>query len=236
MNLINFDFSDCVKYICDTYRDCESYGCDYICRCSKIRNCKIISVNVNKISNSIIKSYYDNTVSAKRNNLINNILGNITKEVNLYTIDKILRINSVYNSEVWNIKISKGYYGEEIESISIIKSLSDKIDDQLDTAFSIVDLTKRIEYLLLLEYGYILPELKDCKYKIATINTDDIIFGSDYQYDKISKENLNYYNDVNYNLFRGIVIPKADKYRLIDGYHRCYATKLKKIEIIKAIK
>jgi len=39
---------------------------------------------------------------------------------------------------------------------------------------------------------------------------------------------------INYNNIRGIVIKRSDgKYRLIDGYNRCYATDKNKVSLLE---
>jgi hypothetical protein len=179
-------------------------------------------------------NYFDNSKASIRNSKINSVLGNITDDIDKYTIDRILRINGVYKTSNWEILVCGGYYGQEIDQVILDDSLALKIDKQLEEAFEIIDITKRIEYLLTLEYGYILPELKDCKYEADTIERDKLVFGSDGHYRKITSEDLSHYSDKNYDSYRGIVMSKGNEYRLIDGYHRCFASENKMIPVIKA--
>lgn len=224
------DFVDCDYYISN---DCDSYGCDSICRCSKIEDIHVVSVNVIGMVDYLYEIYFDNSKSSRRNRKIDNVLGDITDDINYYTIDRILRINKVYICDNWNIKICNGYYGEEIEDITLCDDISIKIENELDIAFNILDLSKRIEYLLELEYGYLLDELKDKKYELSIINKSDIIFGSKSQYKKVKDMDLTFYNNL-YKSYRGIVIEKDTKYKLVDGYHRCLSTS-GKIKVIKLI-
>lgn len=238
MKIRGFNFKYCTEYDYDSHRDCYSHGCDDegICRCSTIENAHIISVDVTKMVTDIREEYFDNSQASIRNSKINSVLGNITNDIDTYTIDRILRINGAYEPSNWEIQICGGYYGQEIDDIILEDFVASKIEKQLEEAFEINDLTKRIEYLLKLEYGYILPELKDCKYEVDTVLRDKIIFGSKNQHKKVATEKLSHYSDKNYDSYRGIVIPKDDEYRLIDGYHRCFASENMRVEVIKAIK
>ena len=81
-----------------------------------------------------------------------------------------------------------------------------------------------MEYLLGMEYGYLLPELDECDYELISIDIDDVVFGSDSHYVNIQKENLDHY--INYNGIKGVVKKDGEKYKIIDGYHRIHSTKL----------
>jgi hypothetical protein len=163
-------------------------------------------------------------------------LGSVSKDIDIYTIDRILRINKVYEVSNWEVQVCGGYYGQEIDDVILEGWVARKVEDQINKALSIIDLNERIEYLLNLEYGYILPELKGCYYEVATVERDKVIFGSEGQYRKVATERLGYYSDKEYDSYRAIVIPKGDEYRLIDGYHRCFASENMKINVLKVIK
>lgn len=232
--MLKLDFKDNLKYDYITKRNCrENGGCiDGICRCSRIHNAKVINVDFQGITSKIYDSYFDNSKSSKRSTTINSVLYGIDKQIDLYTIDRILRSHKIWKNESWEINIIYGYYGQEIESININKELSQEIKQDIDNVFNIDDLTKRIEYLLNLEYGYLLPELKGCKYNLVNIDKNDIIFGSQDHLNNLEK--LEYYNDLNYNNIRGIVIKNDNKWRLIDGYHRVFSTNQKSVKVLNA--
>lgn len=235
IQVTNVDFRYYTHYDYDTRYDCKSYGCDSICRCGRIYNEHITSVDIKAIVDFLIKEYYnDKDISAKRNSTIDSILGNIGREINYYTVDRILRLNKIYDPNKWSIKVVSGYYGQEIEEVKLFSDIAKKIDKQLEEAFDIVDLSKRVEYLLELEYGYILPELQGCKYQLIEVNKDDIIAGSSGQYKKVSKEDIEHYNK--YNSIKGVVIQNGSKYRLIDGYHRFFANKSTILNVLNAVK
>ena len=231
---VNFRYN--LNYDYDSYRDCENHGCndEGICRCCTIENAYVISVDIPSIVSEIYANHFDNSLATKRNSTINSILGGVSKEIDIYTIDRILRINKAYEPSNWEIQICGGYYGQEIDDIILENSIAQKIEDQINEALSIIDLTSRIEYLLKLEYGHILPELQGRQYSLETIERDSIIFGSDEHYRKVNTKNLDHYSDKNYQGIRGIALVKDGKFRLIDGYHRCSSSENIKVNLLIA--
>jgi len=236
IKIVGTNFIYHTDYDYNDYRDCESYGCDEegICRCGTIDDAHVISVKIPPMVNEIYENYFDNSLSTKRNSTINTILGGVSKEIDIYTIDRILRINKVYEPSNWEVQVCGGYYGQEIDDVILEDSVAQKIEDQLDKAFSIIDLSERVEYLLMLEYGKILPELKDRKYSVETHERDSIIFGSDEHYRKVNTKSLDHYSDKNYTGIRGVALYKVDKLRLIDGYHRSSASENRTIKLVIA--
>ena len=232
--IVGVDFNYCVNYDYDGYTSCSESGCDEegICRCSTIEDAHVVSVNITSMAEKIHYSYYDNSLSTKRNSTINSILGGVSKEIDLYTIDRILRINKAYEPSNWEVQVCGGYYGQEIDDVILYDSVAKKIEDDIDKAFDVIDLTERIEFLLMLEYGSILPELKGRQYSIETIERDSIIFGSDSHYRKVNTESLDHYSDRNYKGIRGIALSKGDKLRLIDGYHRSSTSENRTIQLL----
>jgi hypothetical protein len=234
MKIVGTNFRYNTEYDYSDYRDCSAHGCDDegICRCGTIENAHVISVNIPSMVNEIHGNYFDNTLATKRNSTINNILGGVSKEIDIYTIDRILRINKVYEPTNWEVQVCGGYYGQEIDDIILDDSIARKVEDQLDKAFDIIDLTERIEYLLMLEYGELLPSLQGCKYSVETVERDSIIFGSDEHYRKVNSKNLEHYSDKKYQGIRGIALVKGDKFRLIDGYHRSSTSENRTIKLL----
>ena len=171
------DFKYMVSYDYDTIYSCEESGCNEegICRCGHITNTYLNKVDVSAIVTNIYSEIFDNSISTKRNNAINSLWG-ISSEIQKYTIDRILRVNKIWKPEFWNINVSGGYYGQEIDEVILIEDMVLKINSQLEMAFQIDNLSERVEYLLTLENGFILDDIKDKKYHISVIDIDDIIF------------------------------------------------------------
>ena len=218
--------------------DCENYGCDEegICRCGSIKNECIESVDISLIVKKIYDDFFEQGKAANRNNTINEVLYGIGKDIDIYTIDRIIRSYKIWENENWDIEVEGGYYGQEVNDVKIKESVADKIEEELLIVFSLPSLKEKIEYLLKVEYGKILPEITDCNYKFITIDKDDIIFSTEKHLDKVMKKDLDFYSDKNYNGIRGIVKKSGDKWRVIDGYHRIFSTKFPRVKVLVATK
>ena len=99
-------------------------------------------------------------------------------------------------------------------------------------AFQIDNLSERVEYLLTIENGFILDDIKDKKYHISVIDIDDIIFSNTEHKRKVVIEELEHYSDRNYSGIRGIVKKDGIKWKLIDGYHRLSKTENKLVKVL----
>ena len=234
--IVGVSFKYHTNYDYDAYRNCDAHGCDEegICRCETLENAHVLTVDIPSIVNEVYNSIFDNSLSSKRNSTINSILGGVSKEIDIYTIDRILRINKAYEPTNWEVQVCGGYYGQEIDDVLLENSVAQKIENQINEALSIIDLTPRIEYLLMLEYGSILPALQGRQYSIETVERDSIIFCSDEHYRKVNTKSLDHYSDKNYNGIRGIALVKDNRYRLIDGYHRSSTSENIKIQLLIA--
>jgi hypothetical protein len=218
--------------------DCENYGCDEegICRCGTINNEHIDSVDVSLIVKRIYDEFFEQGKAANRNNAINEVLYGIGKDIDIYTIDRILRSYKIWENDNWNIEVDGGYYGQEAGNVTIKETIADKIDEELWTVFSLPSLKEKIEYLLNVEYGKVLPELSNCNYESIVIDKDDVIFGVEKHLNKVMKKDLDFYSDKNYSGLRGIVVKSGDKWRIVDGYHRIFTTKWPKLKVLAATK
>ena len=90
--IVGVSFKYHTNYDYDAYRDCNAHGCDEegICRCETLENAHVLTVDIPSIGNEIYNSIFDNSLSSKRNSAINSILGGVSKEIDMYTIDRIL--------------------------------------------------------------------------------------------------------------------------------------------------
>ena len=218
--------------------DCENYGCDEegICRCGSIKNECIESVNVSLIVKKIYDEFFEQGKAANRNNAINEVLYGIGKDIDIYTIDRIIRSYKIWENENWNIEVEGGYYGQEVNDVRIKESIADKIEEELLIVFSLPSLKEKIEYLLNVEYGKVLPELSNCSYESIVIDKDEVVFGVENHLNKVMKKDLDFYSDKNYSGIRGIVVKSGDKWRIVDGYHRIFTTKWPKLKVLAATK
>jgi hypothetical protein len=183
------------------------------CRCSTIVNTKVTSIKIS--------------------DLVTRIAGSLKDAVDLYCIDRILHIYKVYDSDLWNVNVCSGYYGEEIKDVTLCDMVAGDIEEHLNKVLALKSLNKKIEALLDLEYGYLLPELADCHYSIKPIDKKDLDLQREH-YTKLDRSVVESYIDYPYP--RGIVLAKDSKYRLIDGYHRTSAVKNGSIKVFVATK
>ena len=170
MNLDKIDLHyRCVDIDYHSEYDCSNNGCDDegICRCGTIYETEINHVDVTQMVNLIYdKLFDDTTVSGKREGKLSQLLYGIGEDINRYTIDRVLRKYKVWEPDYYTVEVCGGYYGEEIEGVFLNQNIASKIEEELNIAFSIDDLSGRVEYLLGLEYGSLLPELEHCQYEI----------------------------------------------------------------------
>jgi hypothetical protein len=229
------DFKYSVSYNYDTEYSCEESGCNEegICRCGYITNTYLKSVDVGSIANNLYSEIFDNSISTKRHNTINSLWG-ISEDIEKYTIDRVLRINKIWKPEFWDINVGGGYYGQEVDEVVLIEDMVQKLNTQLEKAFDIDNLTERIEYLLDIENGFILEDIKDKKYVVSVIDIDDIIFTNPDHKRRVLTEELEHYSDRNYKGIRGIVKKDGLKFKLIDGYHRLSKTENKLVKVLVA--
>jgi len=227
------DFKYSVSYNYDIEYSCEESGCveEGICRCGYITNTYLYNVDVSALTSNIYLEIFDNSISTKRHNTINSLWG-ITTEIDNYTIDRILRINKVWKPEFWEVNVGGGYYGQEVIDVVLTEDMVQKLNTQLEKALDIDNLTERIEYLLELENGFTLEDIKDKKYRIVVIDIDDIVFSNKEHKSRVLIENLDHYSDKKYKGIRGIVKKDDSKFRLIDGYHRLSKTENKLVKVL----
>lgn len=216
--------------------DCESHGCDEegICRCGTVYDEHIESVDVSLLVKRIYDEFFEQGKAADRNNTINEVLFGIGKDIDIYTIDRILRSYKIWQNECWQIEVEGGYYGQEIGDVTIRESVADKIEAELWTVFNLPTLKEKVEYLLKAEYGKVLPDLASCRYESIAIDKSDIVFGAEKHLEKVKKKKLDFYSDKSYSGIRGIVVKSGDKWRVIDGYHRIFSTKFPRVKVLAA--
>lgn len=228
VNLIGFDFKNQLRVNYSSINSCETSGCNEegICRCTQITDCSVEKVSISQMVEEIHNFYFDKSKSSKRNIKINEILYGINQEIEKYTIDRILRINKVWNNECWEVQLINGYYGQEIDVVILQQELAAKIQNEIGLALSILGINNRIEFLLKLEYGKILPHLQNLDWKLIRLSKDDINVPSQSHLEIVKKKELNYYFAPKYNSIRAVVIKDDDKWKLVDGYHRLSAISL----------
>jgi hypothetical protein len=219
------DFKYLLDYDYSSYTDCSNSGCDDegICRCSTIENECVKYVYINQIVESVFNNLSPSGISKLRNDRLNLILPDNDDIINKYGIWRLSVIHKLWNTDLYDISVEGGYYGQEIGEITLDSKIQQKWEADCITFWNLDTLKEKIFFLLEKEYGNVLPNLKNLTPKLITICFDDIDWKSTNHnhITNVNKKNCDYYNDNTYKLPRGIVRNiGGGKYQLVDGYHR----------------
>ena len=218
---------------------CKESGCDDegICRCGTVDYKRVSSVNMTRVIECIIEMTFGTMdKQKKRESRINELLGLPDMEMLHYATERICRSHKIWSPEKWNIDVSAGYYGEEVEGVCIMEETAKLIIDDIVRICQLQNVEDIVEALMLLEYGSVHQDLQDCTYEDTVVELDKIKFGAVQHLKNVRKKNTDHYSDERYNGIRGVVVPCGDGYRAIDGYHRMNSTKLKKVRVLVARK
>lgn len=136
-------------------------------------------------------------------------------DIKLYCLDRVIK--SLIKIDSFSAYGVGGYYGEEV-GVSL-----DNENEIYEAADMIKEKTEKecIEYALILEYGYLLDEVKDKKWEIKKVNIKQVHPPNSYS--KLNKETVDSYSGDEVVL---CISEGADNYRIIDGRHR-YAAAIK---------
>lgn len=195
----------------DTEYDCEAAGCDSICRCGRISNPRIKSVNSWVIANHFASA---------------------GDPIQFYAIE---RFCSRLETDDFKIEWSGSYYGDEIDSVTLEDSVKQQIMQIKNLRGQ--DL---IEFALKNEYGDVLPQYRNRKWIYAEgVSFKHVALGKPNRTD-INKERVEFYKHrIGHRAddFKPILLCELYEgvYRVIDGYHRFEAIKAlgsKKVNII----
>ena len=200
-------------YDYDIIKNCSEYGCDDICRCSKIENVRINSI---PCFFGEIQSFFK-----------------AFGELDHYCIERILNCFGIYDPDFWEPQIGRGYYGEELENFSF--NQANEVNSYIDNLLSLKFDCEKINYILKLEYGYILDSIKDkTDWSIKKVDKNLIKFGNEAYTSRLNRSTIIRYEKSTYDMPICVCLPIDDKFKLIDGYHRFSALKndVKKIKII----
>jgi len=186
---------------------------EYICRCTKIISTEIEKVNAQEVVNHLIETHIK-----KQNVLLK------------YCFDRLCYYYEVYDKELYWVETCGGYYGGVIEGVYFDNE--EKVLEEFDKILNFNSDVERIQYLLKLEYGYLLEEIKDKNFVLAeVINANQLVIPQREHYMKLDKKAVENYKDRELPL--GVCVLQNNNYRLIDGYHRVSANQdLEKVSVI----
>jgi hypothetical protein len=219
--LAEHDFRYCVDYDYDedfsNHQECEE---ERICRCSTIENLRIEDLSISSVEEELLKIY-------------NWEYKNINKQpIFVYALERYLRIivKKYGADEIFQAHVYNGYYGEEVKNVNIENTTIIAGLAHLPTLNS----DKLIEFVLIEEYGYLLPKLQGSVYTIETVLLKDIVIPNDSYVRKLDKDIIESYKN-----YDGIVAILDGNNHVIDGYHRIIAAQQdekKKVKVIVARK
>ncbi len=211
---INFLYNeDCLSIKSDSIINCNG-SCDYKtpCNCLIIDNIEVTNLNIRKIVNIIYNSLYNKTDTSDIRELkLGNLLDN-DDIINKYCIDRLLKLNAIWDNYSWDFNIENSFYGQKLKG-AFLKSV-------ICEDFKILNFPhkQKLDILLYREYKK-LPN-KGFEYELIKIKKSDVIFDNKFHLEKVMNKDLHFYD--NYDLPLGIVEKINDKYSIIDGYHRIY--------------
>lgn len=206
------DFFNCMysSWIDYSYERTKCIGCEDYCRCTRIINAKAINFDLSLF----IKKLVD--------------VLNIKSDLDKYLLYKLIQFSYI-SVDDFEVNVCGGYYGEEVNGLLFNKQES--LELAIDNLFKMSDVEK-IKHILTLEYGYLLPILKNItKVSLLTVPLSSIKSRSDDEnfYHKIKDTSEFYGKD--YTLPRAVLFNNF----LIDGNHRILEAKKLGLELVSVI-
>jgi hypothetical protein len=226
-----------IKFAYQSKFSCNENGCfeDDHCRCSKIENLECVDINIFELANHIYRILHPFQKNINRKISILNILhGFDYKSINLYFIIRLLTINKLYLNSNWTCKIDNGYYGQELGIINIIGDVFFKLRRDIFELFNKDSLKEKVEHSLILEYGWLIDELRNKTYHIETISKSQLVYPEKTHHLRVQSKNIDYLKKCKFDLPSGIAIKRGDYFYLVDGYHRTTANEKDSITLIIA--
>lgn len=218
--------------ICECNEYCYREG---ICRSFQITTIRIKFVDIPSIAKSIWEKANDHKSKAfHRKNKIRMLLDGVDNRIDVYCLDRILKINKIWELNNLDWSYINGYYGHEVDKIQLNEETVGLINSQYERCNQLKSLKEKMEYILTLEYGYILDSLKNCDYQLEEVERDLIFFPQKNHYQKVKKKNT--YRSRQKDTIMGLCIYEHGTYRVIDGYNRLSQSKLKEVTIINAFR
>lgn len=141
--------------------------------------------------------------------------------IDRYCINRILTQNKIYKTENWMYRTINDYYGQEVDMICLKPHVAEIVDSQLNS-LKFKSLAKKLEYILQLEYGHLIPSVVNRGWYIVQTNVKELLFSNVHHFKECQKKDFRYLK--NYKLPRAIVTQQPDgRYKVVDGYHRICA-------------
>ena len=235
--MIQNSFKTLVRWGLDGKTNCIAYGCldENICRCYSIDRVLILNIDINSITEKIWDDInQDDSINQRDKKLTTLIYDFNPDEVNKYCVHRILTRQKIWDPDNWIGVTGKGYYGDEVDDVCIKQPLFNQTCDKILEVVSLETLEEKINFVLKLEYGFILDKIQGKKMKVEIVDWNKLEFLQENHLSSVLSKNFDHYNDQKYNkdMIRGIVLKENDRLKVIDGYHRLTQTKKNKVKVV----
>lgn len=140
-------------------------------------------------------------------------------DIDAYGVDRILRINKIYESDSWGFEKCGGYYGEELSGVFIKDEVYSSIAESVDKLIPLNPIAAKIELLLELEYEHTPDKYKNRKWIEAEVDRQTLGSSNPVHTKKI--RDFEHYK--NYPFYVCLCQKEGDSFRIIDGHHRAKA-------------
>jgi hypothetical protein len=145
-----------------------------------------------------------------------------------YCIHRLLIQLNLHMGDVWMYKSAFDYYGEEVQVIHLKPTLRIRLEAFL-TELKNKNASEKIEMVLLLEYGRLIPAVTKKQWFVTRVHPSDLVFSNTEHYMQCKadlEKNDDYRRSLkNFPLPRGITVLNPDNnHKVIDGYHRLVGT------------
>lgn len=198
--ILKYDTDYTVDVIYNTAHNCDSYGCDSICRCGRIYNARIEKINAS----------VDNFTFKKEKEFKNKKdLSNIDR----YVLNRLMVIHGVYDDSNYDVDIRGGYYGEEFCGCTFENHAA--LVEDAEHVLNLQSDIEKIKFVLQKEYAYIAPMIEHTtSVEIVNLNLSEITPSSGMV--MLKRQNDYLYDFEAVDTFYGIVYKSI----IVDGNHR----------------
>ncbi len=234
VGLLTQDFKSRVDFGINGKCDCDGYCLsEGVCRSFTITAVEFNSVDLLGIAEeSHAKFHKRASREYARSEKTNLVLRGYGSKFEIYCLERVLVANRVYLPGNWEHMLTRGYYGQEVDSLTISRDVADECSRQYESICGIEGLGGRVERLLVIEYGSILPQLRGCTWSIGEVPRERLVYPQPRHRDSASRGRV--YEGRDPESIMGVCKREGDQYRVVDGYHRLTQTKGDKVTIIIA--
>lgn len=200
------DFQRMVEIDYNMRYDCHDSSCkeEFMCCCGVIEDARV-------------KDFYPGSIE----DWLGSTMPKEASDLDQYILERLVKLT--VPKEMFHIDKSPGYYGEEIDSVTIDTGTGayQEFARKIETFNRLTSTTQQVQMILTLEYGYLLPEVAAVEeWDVLNVAIKDVQASEDVL-GRISQEIAQKYAQYPPSHgIRGVVVPKGSGFRLVDGFHR----------------